>query len=77
MAANQGDADAQANLAFSYELGNGVAKDYVQAYLWYGLVVAAHPRDANALQGLQTVSKKLTPAQISEAQALVKNWAPK
>lgn len=33
--ANQGYADAQNNLGFMYENGQGVAKDYRQALLWY------------------------------------------
>jgi len=76
-AANQGDAEAQASLGFLYESGNGVVQDYVQAYLWYSLVVADYPGNANASSGLRAVAKKLTPAQLSEAQDLVRNWKPR
>jgi TPR repeat protein len=34
-AAEQGDSDAQYNLALSYEEGTGVAQDYAQALTWY------------------------------------------
>ena len=34
-AAEQGDADAQYNLGFSYNLGLGVSQDYTEAVKWY------------------------------------------
>ncbi len=34
-AAEQGHTDAQTNLGFLYEMGNGVAQDYKQAVEWY------------------------------------------
>src|SRR4029077_5211829 len=71
LAANQGDPDAQASLGYLYESGSGVKKDYVQAYVWYSLIVADYPSDANASQGRQAVAKKLTPAQLAEAQVLI------
>jgi TPR repeat protein len=77
LAAAQGDAEAQASLGFLYESGNGVKQDYVQAYMWYSLVVADYPGNANAAGGLQAVAKKMTPAQLSEAQTLVRDWKPR
>jgi hypothetical protein len=46
----------------------------VQAYLWYGLVNEAFSANTSSVGGLRAISKKMTPAQLSEAQALVKNW---
>jgi TPR repeat protein len=77
VAANQGDADAQSNLGYLYESGNGVTKDLVQAYVWYSLVIASNPGNAYALVGRQSITKKMTPAQLAEAQGLVRNWKPK
>jgi TPR repeat protein len=77
LAANQGDAESQASLGFLYESGSGVKQDYAQAFLWYSLVVADYPAHANALAGRQAVAKKMTPAQLSEAQILVQNWKPR
>ena len=37
----QGDADAQLDLAFMYARGKGVLKDRVKAYAWY--ILAADP----------------------------------
>ena len=36
-AADQGDATAQFNLAILYDNGEGVPKDYAEAYSWYNL----------------------------------------
>jgi len=60
-----------------YESGTGVTQDYVRAYLWYSLIFADYPGNANAIAGRQAVAKKMTPVQLSEAQALVQNWKPK
>ena len=39
-AAEQGDADAQNNLAVMFDNGEGVPKDLVQAYAWYNVANA-------------------------------------
>jgi TPR repeat protein len=77
LAADQGDADAQASLGYLYESGSGLMQDYVQAHLWYSLVIAAYPTNVSAIQGLQAISRKMTPAQLAEAQSLEQNWKPK
>jgi len=40
LAAEQGQATAQFNLALKYELGQGVAQNYEQAYFWNLLACA-------------------------------------
>ncbi len=35
MAADQGDADAQLNLGFMYDHGEGVPQNYAEAVRWY------------------------------------------
>jgi hypothetical protein len=52
-------------------------QDYVQAYVWYSLIVADYPGNANAVQGRQATARKLTPAQLAEAEVLIKSWKPK
>ena len=87
LAAEQGSAGAQNSLGAMYENGRGVAKDYVQAHKWYNLA-AAHifpaPTDkvSNALRdkfvkSRDLVAAKMTPAQITEAQKLAREWKPK
>ncbi len=79
-AAEQGNAKAQNDLGALYSNGQGVPQDYVQAHMWFNLAVsryapgedrdrAVRNRDRNAIW--------LTPAQISEAQKLAREWKPK
>ncbi len=63
-----------------YYNGEGITQDYVQAHMWYNLAVSRLPpgktRDI-AVGNRDTVAKKMTPAQISEAQNLAREWRPK
>ena len=78
--AEQGHADAQNNLGFMYDDGEGVPQDYVQALMWYNLAASkfspGEDRD-QAVENRDIVAKKMTPAQISEAQKLAREWKPK
>ena len=75
LAADQGDADTQYSLGLMYTKGEGVPQDYVRAHMWFNLSaaqgnqVAAGERDHFA--------KRMTPAQIAEAQKLAREWQPK
>ncbi len=79
-AAEQGMAEAQGNLGFIYEDGQGVPQDHVQAHMWFGLAASSFPpgedRDT-AVKYRDIVAEKMTPAQISEAQKLAREWKPK
>jgi uncharacterized protein len=79
-AAEQGYPDAQVLLAFAYSLGEGVPEDYVAAHMWVNLAAAKLPpgkaRDA-ALQLSDQLADKMTPAQITDAQKLAREWKPK
>jgi TPR repeat protein len=60
-----------------YELGHGVPKDLVQAYMWFALSVAGFPASEAKNRGIATrnrdeVAAKLTPAQLAEAQKLAR-----
>jgi len=70
--AEQGDADSQNNLGFLYYHGQGVPQDYVQAHMWFNL--ASTQGDKDALKGREDVAKRMTPAQITEAQRLAREW---
>ncbi len=80
LAAEQGDAGAQINLGFMYNNGQGVTQDYVQAHLWFNLAAARLPpgegRDM-ATRNRDKAAKRMTPAQIAEAQRLAREWKPK
>ncbi len=78
--AEQGIAKAQYNLGFMYANGRGVSQDHVQAHMWFDLAVSRFPpgefRDI-AVKSRDSVAKWMTPAQISEAQKLAREWKPK
>jgi hypothetical protein len=79
-AAEQGYPDAQVLLAFAYSIGEGVPQDDVAAHMWVSLAAAKLPpgkaRDA-ALQLRDQLADKMTPAQITDAQKLAREWTPK
>ncbi len=74
LAADQGFTDAQANLGFMYAYGQGVPKDYVLAYMWSNLGAAGGGLGSGGRDGFATY---MTPAEISEAQRLSREWKPK
>ncbi len=76
-AAEQGHAKAQHNLGVMYGKGQGVPQDYVQAHLWYNLAASRSPPGKDryiAVKNRDIVAEKMTPAQISEAQKLAREW---
>ena len=75
MAADQGYAQAQFNLGVMYVKGQGVTQNYVQAYLWFTIAATQGQTDVGKWRDL--LAKKMTPAQISEAQRLAREWKPK
>ncbi len=73
--ADQGNASAQNSLGQMYEKGQGVPKDYVLAYMWMNLAVAKGVK--GAVKARDRLEKLMTPAQLAEAQRLVREWTPK
>ena len=55
-----------------YVNGEGVPQDYVQAHMWFNL--AAAQGNAKAVGNRDIAAKKMTPAQIAEAQQLARDW---
>jgi TPR repeat protein len=74
-AAAQGYAVAQCNLGRLYEFGHGVPQDYVQAYMWY-ILGAAHGEKVGA-ELRDALAKRMTLAQIFQAQERAREWKPK
>ena len=63
-----------------YANGKGVPQNYVQAHKWFNLAAAQdrYPFAATyGRLGRDLVAKKMTPAQIAEAQKLAAEWRPK
>jgi hypothetical protein len=79
-AAEQGIALAQYNLGIMYDRGQGVPRDYVQAHMWLNIAASSFPpgkdRD-KTVKNRDIVAKRMTSAQISEAQKLAGEWRPK
>ncbi|MET0873765.1 MAG: hypothetical protein ABWX81_03080 [Pseudolabrys sp.] len=72
--AEQGDANAQYNLGVFYDNGLGVPQDKVRAYMWFNLSAAQGKEGAAAFRDL--IARRMTPAQIAEAQRLAREWKP-
>lgn len=73
--AEQGDAGGQFGLGVLYGNGKGVPQDYVQAHMWLNLAAAQGHKDADYFRDI--LAKKMTPAQIAEANRLARQWKPK
>ena len=58
-----------------YENGQGVARDYVQAHMWFN--IGAANGSENARKGRDTAEKRMTATDISKARKLAKEWMAK
>jgi TPR repeat protein len=78
LAANQGNVWAQSNLGFMYRDGEGVPQDYVKAHMWFNLASAAAPGTSRGdyAEYRDELAKKMSQAQIAEAQKLAREWKP-
>jgi hypothetical protein len=77
-AADQGDPYALASLAILYNFGKGVARDLVEAYMYYELAVS-HSTGGNRdsiVELRDDLAKDMTPPQIAEARRRAKDWKP-
>jgi uncharacterized protein len=74
-AAEQDYGKAQYDLGAMYGIGKGVKRDYVQAYKWLNLCAAKG--DARCAEQRDLVAKKLKGSQLSEAQRISSEFAPK
>ena len=72
LAANQGNAIGQFDLGFMCENGHGVPQDYARAHMWFNL--SAAQGNQIAAESRDSIAKRMTPAQIAEAQKLAREW---
>ena len=83
LAANQGYARAQNDIGFMYGFGEGIPPhDDVEAYKWLTLAIKGYAsknqgRLDQAIKDKATLAKRMTKAQIADADARVKAWKPK
>ena len=73
--AKQGYADAQYNLGVMYSTGRGIPQDYKLAYVWFNVASAQGYEDAKKARDI--VEEYLTPATLTEAQALSNEYYKK
>ena len=71
-AGQRGQAFSQLQVGIAYEKGQGVPQDYAQAHMWFNL--AAANGDILAAGFRDRLSRRMTPAQIAEAQRLAREW---
>jgi len=79
-AADQGLAAAQLVLGEMYLVGLGVTQDYAEAHKWFN-IAAAYSTDEEdrdmAAKNRDIIAKKMTPAQLAEAQKRANEWKKK
>ncbi len=73
--AEQGDAESQFNLGSMYFNGHGVPQSDVHAHMWANLASAAGYQKAAKFRDI--LAELMTPAQITEAQQLAREWKSK
>lgn len=82
LAANQGYARAQNDIGFMYGFGEGIPPpDDVEAYKWLTLAIAGYTaknqdRRDQAIKDKAELAKRMSKAQIAEAEKRVKAWKP-
>jgi len=73
--ANRGNAMTLTKLGRMYEQGKGVPQDVVQAQKWY--ILGAAGGDKLGVELRDALAKRMTPAQIFQAQRRALEWKPK
>ena len=74
-AAAQAHPIAMLHLGVMYAEGRGVRQDYVPAHMWFSLAAAQGEQRA-AKNLTEMAERRMTPAQINEAQKLARDWKP-
>jgi hypothetical protein len=77
--ADAGDPFAAASLGILFNFGKGVKRDYVQAYMWYEVAIShlTGGDKESVLELRDSLAKRLTRDQISEAEGLARKWKPR
>jgi TPR repeat protein len=77
-AAEQHNALGQSILGLLHWKGQGVGQDYAQAYMWMRLA-ASHsdcPSRDEYVKACDAIARKMSPAQLAEAERLAREWRP-
>jgi TPR repeat protein len=78
-AARQGHAEAQLNLGFMYERGDGVPQNDIQAHKWMNVAASRFGDGQNrervlAVQARDRIAQRLSPLHLRIAQRLATEW---
>jgi hypothetical protein len=74
-AAEQGDAGAQGTLGLLYSIGQGVARNDVEAYYWLDLAAAAKgPNQEKYAANRQSIGARITADELEAVQKRVAKW---
>jgi TPR repeat protein len=74
-AAEQGDAGAQGALGMLYTLGQGVARDDIEAYFWLDLAASAGgASQAQYIANRQNVGTRITADELAQVQERLTRW---
>ena len=74
-AARQRFSPAQDYLGAMYAKGQGVPQNYILAHMWFSLAAANGSKTGSKYR--DKVAKRMTSAQIAEAQTLAREWLAK
>lgn len=74
LAADQGNASGQECLGVMYEKGKGVPQDDILAHMWFSL--SANHGSQDAIKHRDETARRMSPAQIAEAQKRAREWKP-
>ena len=75
LASEQGNPQAQHNMAYLYYNGQGVKIDKVYAHMWASIASSQGFDNSKGL--LEALNKEMTPSQIQEAQKLARECVNK
>jgi hypothetical protein len=83
--ADQGNNDARYYLGYLYYIGRGVLQDYLLAHMWFNLAASGFSESVSldrekldqAIGKRDLVASKMTPAQITEAKRMAREWIRK
>lgn len=78
LAAQQGEPRAQSRLVWMLWEGKGVAQDAVAAHMWSNLAASRLCGEGGECAGKMRdfIASKLSPEQLTKAQAMARDWAP-
>jgi hypothetical protein len=60
-----------------YTEGYGVPQDYIEAHMWFNLAATHSPAGTErerAIRNRDICARKMTPAQVAEAQKRARDW---